>query len=86
MVDSSSSRGSKTAEITKRLAHHELYVNELVPMHANLESIFLELTAGEGPGPQVKGRNGGRRGRSKQGDHASPEPGIDPGPGEGGAL
>ena len=74
------------AEITKGLAHHELYVNELVPMHANLESIFLELTAGEGPGPQVKGRNGGRRGRSKQGDHASPEPGIDPGPGEGGAL
>ena len=41
------------AEITRRLAHHELYVNELVPVRAGLESIFLELTAGEGPGTHI---------------------------------
>lgn len=41
------------AEITRRLAHHELYVSELVAQRAGLEQFFLELTAGEGPGTSV---------------------------------
>ena len=36
------------AEITRRLAAHNLFVNELTPMRADLESVFLELTADEG--------------------------------------
>jgi ABC-2 type transport system ATP-binding protein len=39
------------ADITKRLADKGLYVNELVPVRADLESVFLELTAGQGLGP-----------------------------------
>lgn len=38
------------AEIARRLGHHDLWVNELVTVRAGLESVFLELTAGEGPG------------------------------------
>jgi ABC-type multidrug transport system ATPase subunit len=36
------------AEITRRLAAHDLFVNELTPVRADLESVFLELTAEEG--------------------------------------
>jgi ABC-2 type transport system ATP-binding protein len=36
------------AEITRRLAAHDLFVNELIPVRADLESVFLELTADEG--------------------------------------
>jgi ABC-type multidrug transport system ATPase subunit len=36
------------AEVTRRLAAHDLFVNEMVPVRADLESVFLELTAGEG--------------------------------------
>ena len=36
------------AEITRRLAAHNLFVNELTPMRADLESVFFELTADEG--------------------------------------
>jgi ABC-type multidrug transport system ATPase subunit len=36
------------ADITRRLAQRELYVAELVPVRADLESVFLELTADEG--------------------------------------
>ncbi|GAA1570895.1 hypothetical protein GCM10009804_29160 [Kribbella hippodromi] len=36
------------ADVTRRLAHQELYVSELIPVRADLESVFLELTAGEG--------------------------------------
>ncbi len=39
---------SDGAEITQRLAAHDLFVNELTPVRADLESVFLELTAGEG--------------------------------------
>jgi len=39
---------SDGAEITRRLAAHDLFVNELTPVRANLESVFLELTADEG--------------------------------------
>ncbi|MEU4395018.1 ATP-binding cassette domain-containing protein [Kribbella sp. NPDC023855] len=38
------------ADVTKRLAQQELYVSELVPVRADLESVFLELTADEGLG------------------------------------
>jgi len=41
---------SDGAEITRRLAAHDLWVNELVPVRADLESVFLELTADEGLG------------------------------------
>ena len=33
------------AEITRLLARHELWVSELVPLQADLESVFLDLTA-----------------------------------------
>ena len=36
------------AEITERLAAHNLFVNELTPVRADLESVFLQLTANEG--------------------------------------
>lgn len=36
------------ADITKRLADKGLYVSELMPVRADLESVFLDLTAGEG--------------------------------------
>ncbi|MEV6267850.1 ATP-binding cassette domain-containing protein [Kribbella sp. NPDC051936] len=36
------------ADVTRRLAHQELYVSELVPVRADLESVYLELTEGEG--------------------------------------
>lgn len=39
---------SDGAEITKRLAAYDLFVNELTPVRADLESVFLELTANEG--------------------------------------
>jgi ABC-type multidrug transport system ATPase subunit len=39
---------SDGAEITQRLATHDLFVNELTPVRADLESVFLELTADEG--------------------------------------
>ena len=39
---------SDGAEITKRLAAHDLFVNELTPVRADLESVFLQLTADEG--------------------------------------
>ena len=37
------------AEVTRRLAHHELYVSELVPVRADLESVFLQLTGRREP-------------------------------------
>ncbi|WP_112244592.1 ATP-binding cassette domain-containing protein [Kribbella monticola] len=39
-----------SADVTRRLAQHELYVSELIPVRADLESVFLELTADEGLG------------------------------------
>jgi ABC-type multidrug transport system ATPase subunit len=36
------------AVVTKILAAHDLFVNELIPVRADLESVFLELTADEG--------------------------------------
>jgi ABC-2 type transport system ATP-binding protein len=36
------------SDLTSRLAHDELYVSELIPVRADLESVFLELTSGEG--------------------------------------
>jgi len=34
--------------LTRLLAQQELYVSELIPVRADLESVFLELTTGEG--------------------------------------
>jgi ABC-2 type transport system ATP-binding protein len=42
--------GIAPAHISHALAAHQLYVDELVPVRADLESVFLELTAGQGPG------------------------------------
>jgi ABC-2 type transport system ATP-binding protein len=39
-----------SADVTRRLAQQELYVSELLPVRADLESVFLELTADEGLG------------------------------------
>jgi ABC-type multidrug transport system ATPase subunit len=36
------------SDLTRRLAHEELYVSELIPVRADLESVFLELTTDEG--------------------------------------
>jgi ABC-2 type transport system ATP-binding protein len=36
------------SDLTRHLAQHELYVSELIPVRADLESVFLELTSGEG--------------------------------------
>ena len=47
------------AEITKRLAAHDLFVNELTPVRADLESVFLELTADEGLGTAGEARDEG---------------------------
>lgn len=53
------------ARITEVLARAGLFVSELVPQRADLESVFLELTAGQGPGtrPPDDGSHGphGRR-------------------------
>lgn len=38
-----------SSTITKALAAAHLFVSELTPVSANLESVFLELTDGEGP-------------------------------------
>jgi ABC-type multidrug transport system ATPase subunit len=38
------------SEIARLLGHHDVWVNELVTVKAGLEQVFLELTAGEGPG------------------------------------
>ena len=43
--------------MTRRLAHHELYVYELMPVRADLESVFLQLTAAE----SLEARPHGRR-------------------------
>jgi len=42
--------GVPPAHISQALAAHQLFVDELVPVRADLESVFLELTAGQGPG------------------------------------
>ncbi|KQT96467.1 ABC transporter ATP-binding protein [Sanguibacter sp. Leaf3] len=57
------------ADITQVLAQHGQYVHELVAIKAGLEAVFLELTAGEGPGtradesgrPTRRSRRGGSR-------------------------
>jgi len=40
---------SDPARVTELLARQELFVSELVPLWADLESVFLELTAGDEP-------------------------------------
>jgi len=43
------------ARITEVLAREGLYVDELVTQRADLESVFLDLTAGQGPGTSPPG-------------------------------
>jgi len=54
------------AAITELLAGHRLFVDELVPVRADLESVFLELTAGQGPGTRADGGEHGPHGRRAQ--------------------
>ena len=52
------------ARITEVLARAGLFVDELVPVRVDLESVFLELTAGQGPGtraPDAPDHQHGRR-------------------------
>ncbi|WP_029290128.1 ABC transporter ATP-binding protein [Cellulomonas sp. HZM] len=56
--------------ITQVLAGRGIFVDELVPVRADLESVFLELTAGAGPGtrPQPPGApSHGRRAAQTEG-------------------
>lgn len=53
--------GVAPASITEALAAHRLFVDELVPVRVDLESVFLELTAGRGPGTHAPPPAGGHR-------------------------
>ena len=57
------------ARITYLLARQGLYVHELVPLRRDLESVFLELTAGRGAGRAPAGRPGGRAGPGRPRGH-----------------
>ncbi|MFC4554136.1 ABC transporter ATP-binding protein [Georgenia faecalis] len=61
------------ARITYLLAQREIYVRELLPVRADLESVFLELTRGEGL--PVEHRASGRdRRRGRRRSDAPPAP------------
>jgi len=49
--------------ITQVLAGAGIYVDELVPVRADLESVFLELTAGQGPGTRAEPADHAAHGR-----------------------
>lgn len=55
------------AVLTRRLAEHGLWLEELVPLHADLEAVFLELTAGHGL------QAGGLEGHEGHGGHEGHE-------------
>ena len=57
------------AQITWLLGSKGFYVNELVPQRVDLEAVFLELTAGHGPGESGEPR--GRRGKRSAKEVAS---------------
>ena len=61
------------AQITRVLAASDLWVEELVPVRAGLESVFLELTAGQGPEGHVGAPHRGVVGGSSPGG-GSPGP------------
>ncbi|MEO6792052.1 MAG: ATP-binding cassette domain-containing protein [Ornithinibacter sp.] len=48
------------ADITWRLAQHDLFVRELVPVRADLESVFLQLTADDAVEPDSRTDGAGR--------------------------
>jgi len=52
--------------ITQVLAGAGIFVNELVPVRADLESVFLELTAGQGPGTRAEPADHAAHGRRAQ--------------------
>ncbi|CAM5791512.1 ABC transporter ATP-binding protein [Cellulomonas persica] len=58
------------ARITEVLAREGLYVDELVPVRVDLESVFLELTAGQGPGTRAPDEPDHQHGRRAAGGAA----------------
>src|SRR5690625_450989 len=54
-----------SAKITKILADAGHYVSELTPVKAGLEAVFLELTAGEGPGTSAQRMTGPEGGEAQ---------------------
>ena len=68
---------SDPARITELLAFQRLFVDELVPVKADLESVFLELTAGQGPGTDLHGGPGGHAAPPAP-DPGGPPPGVSP--------
>lgn len=62
---------SEPAHITYLLAQQQIYVGELVEVRAGLESVFLELTSGEGLGEVPRSRRG-RRAAGPAVGHAGP--------------
>ena len=54
--------------ITQALAERGMYVSELLPVRVDLESVFLELTAGQGPGTSAWRPDGGKGRRARRGD------------------
>jgi ABC-type multidrug transport system ATPase subunit len=57
---SSAATGLEPADITRLLAAEQLYLHELTPLRADLESVFLELTAEEHLGASDGQRPAGR--------------------------
>ncbi|NLF04829.1 MAG: ABC transporter ATP-binding protein [Actinomycetales bacterium] len=53
------------AQITWLLGSNGLYVHELLAERVDLESVFLELTQGLGPGTHASGDEGSRRARRR---------------------
>lgn len=58
------------APIAEALGRRGLWVDELVPVRADLESVFLELTAGQGPGTSPPDAGHGRRATQVEGGAA----------------
>jgi hypothetical protein len=54
------------AVITRLLADQGLYVSELTPIQPDLESVFLNLTAGDHLGARQQGRQKPRQRRSTE--------------------
>lgn len=60
------------AEVTRLLARENLFLSELIPVRADLESVFLDLTAEEHLGASPAGHPGAPPGRGPLPDPAPP--------------
>ncbi len=58
-ASTSSSPPTDPSAVTRALAGHGLYVSELAPVRADLEAVFLALTADEGLGSAADREAGG---------------------------